>query len=1212
MTRIEWTHDQKTVIGLRGHDMLISAAAGSGKTAVLTERIISRIFDSVRPVHVDEMLVMTYTESAAEEMKQRISRRLADIAGSEDRQESARAREELIRLPQAQISTIHGFCSSVIRTWFSVIDLEPDFRVCADEGEQTMLQTECLERMLEEEYADARVEFLEFIEAYGGTRDDRNIIDQIRDLHKVAMSFPEPAAWLQDALRFYELEEGGPFEESRLAGLICEQTAMTVHELSERSKKLLRQCLEPGGPYVYEEAVQADTEFFSALEDSSSWEEMRELCSAHTWQSLPGKRDAGIDPDLREACKKERSAIKDQFTKQIEKPFFTFDTERITGWLRTACRQGRELVRLTLAYDAAFAALKRERKVIDFSDMEHLALQILRTRDESGSDWIAAEYRSHFAEVMVDEYQDSNYLQDEILRAVSGGKDRYNLFMVGDVKQSIYRFRNARPDLFVSKQDAFELYEEDGVESLLKRTCILLKKNFRSVPQVLDFVNALFKRLMDTSVGDITYDEKASLNPGRDIPDPDALSPCEIWVVPDDPEGNAVSPARAEAHLVAERIKAMIAHEQVIDRDSKILRPVRYGDIVILARSLSNWGDEFYEALSDEGIPVLMPRSSGYFQTLEVGTMLDFLKVIGNQKQDLPLSALMTSCIGDFSDDEMAQIRAAGREYRFFHEAVEAYLGEPADPVLGEKLSSFMGLIDSFRERAPYMPVDRLLTQMMEETGFRRYMEAMPGGVQRRANLMMLIDKARSFIRTGSGSLTGFLEYMELMDQNNVDYGEAGLFDSQADVVRMSTIHKSKGLEYPVVFLAGMGRGFNKRDLNNKVVVHPEYGLGLYAWDTATREKADTPIRQIVRRKIALDDLGEEMRVLYVACTRARERLILTGRVKDIQTYDELTGLFDPGERGLLPLHLRAQAGCYYDWILPAMVDMDKDADNASTVKLYVADQEQLAHLSALQDETDGDSFKELCVGGEALSPQAIEKQMTYQYPFQHAAGILQKVTVTELKRRDEEAFLTQLGEESYGKETAEQVEPSVKIRMPKPRFALESEEISPAERGTIHHRLLQLLDMTKTWNEKLLQEALKLYTEQGYFSEAEASVIRTNRILSVLRTDLCRRMGEAAAAGRLKREQPFVIGVAASEIDDAWPADETVLVQGMIDAYFEEDGKIIVLDYKTDRVKAADELTARYRSQMEWYARALSQLTGKEVTERYLVSLELEQVILL
>ena len=465
----------------------------------------------------------------------------------------------------------------------------------------------------------------------------------------------------------------------------------------------------------------------------------------------------------------------------------------------------------------------------------------------------------------------------------------------------------------------------------------------------------------------------------------------------------------------------------------------------------------------------------------------------------------------------------------------------------------------------------------------------------------MLIDKARSFIRTGSGSLTGFLEYMELMDQNNVDYGEAGLFDSQADVVRMSTIHKSKGLEYPVVFLAGMGRGFNKRDLNNKVVVHPEYGLGLYAWDTATREKADTPIRQIVRRKIALDDLGEEMRVLYVACTRARERLILTGRVKGIQTYDELTGLFDPGERGLLPLHLRAQAGCYYDWILPAMVDMDKDADNASTVKLYVADQEQLAHLSALQDETDGDSFKELCVGGEALSPQAIEKQMTYQYPFQHAAGILQKVTVTELKRRDEEAFLTQLGEESYGKETAEQVEPSVKIRMPKPRFALESEEISPAERGTIHHRLLQLLE-----------EALKLYTEQGYFSEAEASVIRTNRILSVLRTDLCRRMGEAAAAGRLKREQPFVIGVAASEIDDAWPADETVLVQGMIDAYFEEDGKIIVLDYKTDRVKAADELTARYRSQMEWYARALSQLTGKEVTERYLVSLELEQVILL
>ena len=1210
MTRIKWTHDQKTVIGLRGHDMLISAAAGSGKTAVLTERIISRVFDPVRPVHVDEMLVMTYTESAAEEMKQRISSRLSDIAGSDDRDRAGRAREELIRLPQAQISTIHGFCSSVIRTWFTVIDLEPDFRVCADEGEQTMLQTECLEKLLDEEYADAQPEFLEFAEAYGRTRDDSSIIDQIRDLHKVAMSFPDPAAWLQDALRYYELEEGQAFEESRLARLICEQTAITAHELSERSEKLLRQCLEPGGPSVYEEPVQADLEFFRALENSSSWNEMKELCITHTWESLPGKRDESIDPDLRDKCRKERGAIKDQFIKQTEKPFFTFDAERIEGWLRTALRQGKELVRLTLAYDAAFTALKRERKVIDFADMEHLALRILKTRDENGSDWIAAEYRSHFAEVMVDEYQDSNYLQDEILKAVSGGKNRNNLFMVGDVKQSIYRFRNARPDLFVSKQDTFDLYEETGVESLLKRTCILLKKNFRSVPQVLDFVNALFGRLMDPSVGDIAYDDKASLNLGREIPDPEALSPCEVWIVPDDPDPDGVSPARAEAHLVAERIKAMIAHEQVIDQESKALRPVRYGDMVILARSLSNWGDEFYEALSDEGIPVLMPRSSGYFQTLEVGTMLDFLKLIGNQKQDLPLSALMTSCIGRFTDGELAQIRAAGRDYRFFHEAVEAYLKEPADAVLGEKLSAFMELIRSFRERAPYMPVDRLLTQMMDETGFRRYMEAMPGGVQRRANLMMLVDKARSFIQTGNSSLTGFLDYMELMDQNNVDYGEAGIFDSQADVVRMSTIHKSKGLEYPVVFLAGMGRGFNKRDLNNKVVVHPEYGLGLYAWDTVTREKADTPIREIVRRKIALDDLGEEMRVLYVACTRARERLILTGRVKGVQTYDELAARFDPGVRGgLLPLHIRAQAGCYYDWILPAMMDMEKDADTASTVRLCIADQEQLAHLSALQTETDGDSFEDLAAGDD-LSPEAIEKQMTYQYPYQHTAGILQKVTVTELKRRDEEEFLMRIGEESYAGEEAGQEEPSAKIRVIKPRFALENTEITPAERGTIHHRLLQLLDLTKIWNKELLQDAVKRYTEQGYFSEAEASVIRTDRILSVLRTDLCRRMGEAATDGRLKREQPFVIGVDAYEIDDTWPSGETVLIQGMIDAYFEEDGKIIVLDYKTDRVKSADELKARYRSQMAWYARALTQLTGREVTERYLVSLELEQVI--
>ena len=1206
MSRIEWTQDQKAVIGLRGHDMLISAAAGSGKTAVLTERIISRLFEEKAPVHIDEMLVMTYTDSAAQEMRGRIQERLQQAADG-DSERARRAREELIRLPQAQISTIHGFCSSVIRTWFNVIDLEPDFRVCADDGERTMLQTECLEKLMEEEYAAGRPEFIEFVRAYGGTRDDREIMGQIRQLHETALSFPNPSQWLHDSLRYYEISEGNTFASSDLAGLIVLQSALTAEELTGRCRALLDQCLRPGGPYVYEETVADDLAFLEAVSNTRSWEDMRDICLSHEWLRLPGGKDDSIDPDLRTACKNERGAIKEQFAKLIVTPFFSFSEEEIIAHLQTAYRQGRELVRLTLRFDAAFTELKRSRKVIDFSDMEHLALQILRTRDESGAEVIAQEYRSHFAEVMVDEYQDSNYLQDEILKAVSGGSGRHNLFMVGDVKQSIYRFRNARPDLFVGKQRQFDLYEQ-GKTSLLKRTLILLRQNFRSVPQVLDFVNLLFFRLMGRDVGDIDYDEGAALYQGRKIPDDTPKRPCEVWVVPYGPER-----ARAEARCVARRMKEMLAHEQIADRQTGKMRPVRFGDMVILSRSLSVWADEFYEALSDEGIPVFMSRKSGYFQTLEVGTVLDFLRLVGNERQDLPLGTVMTSCIGRFTDTEMAMIRTAYRDKAFFHEAVLAYLEHPADRSLGEKLKGFMELIHSFREQAPFMPVDRLIAQIMEETGVRRYMEAMPGGLQRRANLAMLLERARSFVRTGYRGLTGFLEYIELMDQNNVDYGEAGLFDEQADVVRMTTIHKSKGLEYPIVFLVGLGRGFNRRDVDSKVAVHPEYGLGLYSWDVESREKASTPVREIVRRRLNFDDLGEEMRVLYVACTRARERLILTGCLRGVVSYEDVTERYSADRRpGLLPLFTRTHAQCFYDWILPVVTAAEETGGDASVrLMMDTADGTIAAGTETpAGEESSFETDPDVSGASFEVTVQGISPGMQYHYPYEKTADIPQKVSVSELKRRKEELFLRRLGEDSSEDEPDAYGEASVHIRTPKPRFALNTMHLSASERGTIHHRLLQLLDLSCRWNESRLAETVERFAENGYFEYEETQAIQTDRVLAFLNSPLCRRMGDAQKAGCLKREQPFVIGVDASEINGEWQQGETVLVQGMIDAWFEENGQLIVLDYKTDRVRTADELIGRYREQMDWYARALRQLTGKKVSERYLVSLELDQVI--
>ncbi len=1205
MSRINWTKDQRAVIGLRGHDMLISAAAGSGKTAVLTERIVSRLFDQTEPVHIDEMLVMTYTESAAQEMKQRIRARLAEVAAGENELLARKAREELIRLPQAQISTIHGFCSSVIRNWFNIIDLEPDFRVLADEGESMMLRNECLEAMLEQEYAEKSPAFIELVQAYGSGRDDRDLMELIRSLHAVAMSFPRPAEWLEESLKYYEIKEGESFDASELAGLIVRQTALTAKEIAGRCETLLHQCLKPGGPYMYEEVIEQEKAFFEDLSVTESWAQMSRMCREFEWGRLPRAKGEDIEPAQKDLCQDERNAIKEQFAKQIVKPFYSFTEEEIKKWLQSAYRQGRELVRLTLLFDAAFTALKRARKVIDFSDMEHLALEILQTKNENGQAVIAMEYRRHFAEVMVDEYQDSNYLQDEILAAVSGGKERHNLFMVGDVKQSIYRFRNARPDLFVRKQRAFELYEPESA-SLLKRTCILLRQNFRSVPQVLDFVNSLFFRLMGEDIGDIAYDDSAALYQGRTIPEEALSGSCEVWVVPDDKER-----VRMEAHFVAQRMKAMLDHESVTDKGSGNMRPVRFGDMVILSRSLSNWAEEFYEALTDEGIPVMMPRKSGYFQTLEVGTLLDFLRLIGNEKQDLPLCAVMTSCIGRFTDQEMAAIRAADKKLHYFHEAVHAYLDHPSEEKLGAKVKSFMEMVNSFRIRAPFMPVDRLLTQMMDETGYRHYMEAMPGGVQRRANLMMLIDKARSYARTGYRGLTGFLDYIELMDQNNVDYGEAGLFDEQADVVRMTTIHKSKGLEYPIVFLVGMGRGFNQRDLNSKVLVHPEVGLGLFAWDVNSREKAGTPVRELVRSKLVLDDAGEEMRVLYVACTRAREKLIMTGALRDVCTKEDLCARYHTQEyEGLLPLHTRLQANCYYDWIIPALSGPD-GAGSKEPAVLSMADQMALDALKA-KDDAMQDRPEQADPQPDRDLTAVIDRHMAYCYPYEEAARVPQKVTVSELKRRQAEQFLKEIGEELYDEPDMDRGLQSVRIRTPKPRLMQGDESMTPAERGTIHHRLLQLLNLSENWDQEKLKKTVDQYCQQGYFDQNEAGVIRTDQILRFLDSDLCRRMSTADQAGLLKREQPFVIGVDASQIDSSWPEGETVLVQGMVDAFFEEKGGLIVVDYKTDKVRNTDELTARYKEQMKWYARALEQLTGKKVTECYLVSLELGQAVTL
>ena len=1217
MSAVKWTTDQESVIGLRNRDMLVSAAAGSGKTAVLIERIFSRITDPDDPVNVDDMLVVTFTESAAAQMKQRIRTRLEEEVRSGAPATAERARDQLIRLPQAQISTIHGFCSTVIRDWFNVIDLEPDFRVLADEGERKMMETEALTAMLEEEYAAAEPGFIEAAHVYGGSRDDAVMMELIRSLREVAMSFPDPAGWLSDSIRYYEIPGPEDFENSDLCAMVRDSAARCAAQLAGRAGKLLDSCLLPGGPYMYEEAVKDDLRLLTNIQSAQTLAQMKEICAACSWAKLKPARDSSVDPSLKDKCQKERSAIKKQFESEIAGTVLTMTYERMAGLLETALRQGRELVRLTLGFDAAYTELKRRRKVIDFSDMEHLALEILQTRDADGRDYIAGEYRSHFAEVMIDEYQDSNYLQEEILRIVSGGEGRHNRFMVGDVKQSIYRFRNARPEMFVAKQRRFPLYDPQHPDE--SRALILLHKNFRSTPGVLDLVNRIFFRLMSADIGGIDYDRGAALYPGRED-DGKQTGGNEVWVIPAEKMS-----AADEARLVAGRIRKMLAEERIPDNETGEMRPVRFGDIVILSRSLSNWAEEFYEEMTAENIPVFMPKKSGYFERQEIGTILDFLRIVGNEKQDIPLAAVMTSCIGNFTDDELAFIRAEGRDCEFFHEAVRAYAESGQDGRLRGKLRAFLAMVRDYRDRAPCTPVHLLLTQMIGETGYRSYICALPGGEQRRANLDALVDKACSYAETGYRGISRFLEYIGQLDQNNVDYGEAGILDENADVVRMSTIHKSKGLEYPIVFLVGMGRQFNRRDSGGKVLVHPELGLGLMSWDLRTRVKSTTPVREIVKKQLDYDDMGEEMRVLYVACTRAREKLIMTGCVKGITDYQDLEAQYGiAGDRsgGILPVYRRVKAACFYDWILPVMIDEARQP--CPSASLMIAGESDLMSGAGEQD-TAGDIWESAAGEAPPDEREIIDREMAWSYPHALAMGVPQKVTVSELKRLDEEAFVRALDEEpDVGVEfrfAEEAVNPAgtpdagggspVRIREIKPKFAQgEGKRLTPAERGTVHHKLLLMLDFTDIRTDEKLALEVDSLRDREVFTPEEADALRVDRVAAFLRSDLARRMGKAQEEGTLRREQPFVIGVDASEVDPSYPAGETVLVQGIIDAYFEEDGRLVIVDYKTDRVKSSYELKERYRGQMRWYARALEQLTGMETGGCYLVSIELDEII--
>ena len=868
---------------------------------------------------------------------------------------------------------------------------------------------------------------------------------------------------------------------------------------------------------------------------------------------------------------------------------------RIAGIYREYCRQ------------------MREQKLMDYDDQMLYAYNMLR-KDPG----VLAYFQNRYPYICVDEAQDTSKIQHAIIALLAAGTG--NLFMVGDVKQSIYRFRLSRPELFLEKFRTYNIEES-------KTQRIDLHKNFRSRKEVLESANAIFRQIMTEKLGGIVYDDQVALYPGAEYPENDNVkteilvmdSDLEILSKEEDFEEKIPSERELEARMIAMRIRELLRSQKVTDKETGELRNVRYSDIVILTRSIKGFADVFTEVLNREGIPTYAGTSEGYFQTQEIGVLMDYLRVLDNRRQDIPLTAVLSSAFAGLSQEELAEIRCAYPDTAFF-ESVTKYReqGENADIQL--KLQKCLDQMDDFRKIVPYTPMHELLWKILETTGYGDYVASMPGGAQRKANLDMLIEKARAYESTSYKGLFHFVRYIEQLQKYDVDYGEASIEDEHADTVRVMTIHKSKGLEFPVVIVAGMGKRFNMQDARSAVALHAGMGVGLDAVNLEYRTKIPSIIKKVIQKEEALESLGEELRVLYVALTRAKEKLIITGTLSNPEDKISDGRVFQGNKRKELSFLQLSHAVTYWDFILPAVLRTEGEP-----LKLQILHVEDVVKESIEEEEKSGISraVLENWDVNEIYEPKLhdmMKEQFEFIYPYEKSSMRKLKFTVTELKKRAYEIGLD--GGEEEREEEGELLQEEPEVVPMIPQFLQEDEVLAGAARGTAYHRVMELLDMKgmpeftedtagekENWK-KYFMDWLDDQVRRGRIEEDAARCICWEDILQFAKSGIGRRLREADGKQRLWREQPFVLGIDARELYPEEEDGELILVQGIIDAYFEEPDGLVVLDYKTDKIRRKEELAERYQEQLRYYAKALEQMTGKKVKEKIIYSFTLKEGI--
>lgn len=1262
MSSPKWTKEQLEVIESRECNLLVAAAAGSGKTAVLVERIIQMITSRENPIDIDKLLVVTFTNAAASEMRERIG----DAIGKalDENPENKHLQNQLVLLNKSSITTIHSFCLDVIKSNFHRINLDPNFRI-GDQTECAILKQEAIEEVFEDLYEERDEGFLNLVESYAERGGDKEVQDIILGIYSFAMASPEPKKWLIDSAERFNIDENFDFSQSIWARAILDTVKIEINGLCLNMERALKEVESIEELETFAEKLSVEYKKIADISQAcnKSWDEAYKKMASMSFENyVKGvKRISKDAPSYIKESKEKAKTIRDKTKKSLESivsATFNKDNDSIREEIKYLYNIVKPISSVVLRFEEEYSNKKREKGIIDFNDIEHFALNILTDVDEKGnivpSD-IAVGYRNKFYEIFIDEYQDSNLVQEVLLKAVAN-TETPNRFMVGDVKQSIYRFRQAKPELFLQK---YNNYNDKKGSSYRK---IMLYKNFRSREEVVDAVNYIFENIMNENIGEIEYTEKERLNLGANFNvDTDEKSiiggATEIHLIQKDnkldddiindkddrinnkedeiEEEEKLDNIQLEARMVGNIIKDLMKVnedgkiQKVYDKGIDGYRPVEFRDIVILLRATSAWAPVFADELMNMDIPTYADVGVGYFDTIEIKTILSLLQIIDNPMQDIPLISVLKSPIFGFTPEDLIDIRVQSKD-KIFYEVLKStaeYDGFtdsqnenesefiPSEECIN-KSKDFLIKLKEFKEKSMYMSTDEFIWYLYTRTGYYAYVGALPGGSQRQANLKVLFERAKQFEETSLKGIFNFVNFIEKLKKSSSDMGSAKTLGENANVVRIMSIHKSKGLEFPVVICSAMGKNFNTQDFKKSILYHHNLGYGPQFVDYERRISFPSIAKEALKSKINIENLSEEMRVLYVAFTRAKEKLIITGSTRNIQDS------IKRWSNGIESLDTISQYEIlkgknFLDWIMPCVlrhrdlsnlleeVGLDAVFNVEHNSKWYGKLWNKNDILVEKKSDEEKESIEEILEKIDVDNPDSdyyseIEEKLNYIYPYEFSTRKPATISVTEIKKIQnnyEEELINTIFEQ--------------KVILKKPLFIQNEEErekISGTERGTIVHLVMEVLDLKNVSSVNDIKSQIRGFVSKGIITEKQASIVNPYKIYKFFASNIGKRMLNAEIINREKSiyaqvnmKDIYIYEKLINNDDKKLYDNESVMLRGIVDAYFEEDNQIVLVDYKTDFVNEENinQIIEKYKKQLDLYADIIETLTGKSVKEK-------------